>query len=91
MKNFDDRLTKSAQNLAFEDNRRMHVPSNPLGKKASYWGWVATPAAAVVGIVLGMSLNSIVNEDSSVQFVQSKWFDQFTTLCISPKLWRRKG
>ena len=71
MKNFEDRLTKSAQNLAFEDNRRMHVPSNPLGKKASYWGWVATPAAAVVGIVLGMSLNSIVNEDSSVQFVQT--------------------
>ena len=71
MKNFEDRLTKSAQNLAFEDNRRMHVPSNPLGKKASYWGWVATPAAAVVGIVLGMSLNSIVNEDSSVQLVQT--------------------
>lgn len=71
MKNFEDRLTKSAQNLAFEDNRRMHVPSNPLSKKASYWGWVATPAAAVVGIVLGMSLNSIVNEDSSVQFVQT--------------------
>lgn len=71
MKNFEDKLTKSAQNLAFEDNRKMHVPSNPLSKKASYWGWVATPAAAVVGIVLGMSLNSLVNDESSVQFVQT--------------------
>lgn len=71
MKNFENRLTKSAQNLAFEDNRKMRVPKNPLSQKSSYWGWVATPAAAVVGIVLGMSLNSIVNEDPSVQFVQT--------------------
>lgn len=71
MKNFEDKLSESAQRLAFEDNKNLHLPSNPLGQKASYWGWVATPAAAVAGIVLGISLNSIVSEESAVQFVQT--------------------
>ena len=53
MTNFEDKLTKSAQNLAFEDNKNLHVPTNPLGQKASYWGWVATPAAAVAGTYPG--------------------------------------
>lgn len=28
-----------------------------MQQKRAYWGWVATPAAAVVGIVFGMSLH----------------------------------
>ena len=71
MKNFEDKLSESAQRLAYEDNKNLRVPQNPLGQKPSHWGWVATPAAAVVGIVLGISLHSIVNKDSSVQFVQT--------------------
>ena len=71
MKNFEDKLSESAQGLAHEDNKRLRVPQNPLGGKYSYWGWVATPAAAVAGIVLGMSLNSIVGDGSDVQLVQT--------------------
>lgn len=71
MTNFENKLGKSAKRLAHEDNKRLRVPQNPLGGKSSYWGWVATPAAAVAGIVLGMSLNSIVSNGSSVQLVQT--------------------
>lgn len=71
MKNFEDKLSGSAQRLASEDNKNLRVPQNPLGQKPSYWGWVATPAAAVAGIVLGMSVNSIVDDGSTVQLVQT--------------------
>ena len=71
MKNFEDKLSESAQRIASEDNKNLRVPQNPLGQKASYWGWVATPAAAVAGIVLGMSMNSIVGDGSTVQLVQT--------------------
>ena len=71
MKNFEDKLSESAQRLASEDNKNLRVPQNPLGQKASYWGWVASPAAAVAGIVLGMSVNSIVGDGSDVQLVQT--------------------
>ena len=71
MKNFEDKLSESAQRLAYEDNKNLRVPQNPLGQKPSYWGWVATPAAAVAGIVLGMSVNSIVDDGSDVQLVQT--------------------
>ena len=71
MKNFEDKLSESAQRIASEDNKNLRVPQNPLGQKAFYWGWVATPAAAVAGIVLGMSVNSIVDDGSDVQLVQT--------------------
>ena len=71
MKNFEDKLSESAQRLAYEDNKNLRVPQNPLGQKPSYWGWVASPAAAVAGIVLGMSMNSIVDDGSDVQLVQT--------------------
>ena len=71
MKNFEDKLSESAQRLAYEDHKNLRVPQNPLGQKPSYWGWVASPAAAVAGIVLGMSMNSIVGVGSDVQLVQT--------------------
>ena len=71
MKNFEDKLSESAQRLAYKDNQKLRVPQNPLGQKPSYWGWVASPAAAVAGIVLGMSMNSIVDDGSDVQLVQT--------------------
>ena len=70
MKTFEDKLHASAQRLVAKDNRRMHVPQNPLLQKKAYWGWVATPAAAVVGIVLGLSMHSFMNNESDVRYVQ---------------------
>ena len=57
MKQFEDKLQASAQRLARQEDRNLHVPKNPMQQKRAYWGWVATPAAAVVGIVFGMSLH----------------------------------
>lgn len=57
MKRFEDKLQTSAQRLARQVDKKLHVPQNPMQQKRAYWGWVATPAAAVVGIVFGMSLH----------------------------------
>jgi hypothetical protein len=57
MKQFEDRLQTSAQRLARQEDNNLRVPQNPMQQKHAYWGWVATPAAAVVGIVFGMSLH----------------------------------
>ena len=58
---FEDKLQASAQRLARQENRNLHVPGNPLKQKRTYWGWVATPAAAVIGLVFGMSLQLFID------------------------------
>lgn len=68
---FEDKLRESAQRLAARDNQRLHVPDSPLAQKRSYWGWVATPAAAVAGIVLGMSMNLFLAGEPEVRIVEN--------------------
>ena len=53
---FEDRLRDSAKRIMEEENCRLVVPKNPRGKNKLNWGWIATPAAAVAGILFGMSL-----------------------------------
>lgn len=74
---FEDKLRESAQRLATRDNQRLHVPDSPLAQKRSYWGWVATPAAAVAGIVLGMSMNLFLAGETEVRIVENT-----DTVCI---------
>lgn len=74
---FEDKLRESAQRLATRDNQRLHVPDGPLAKKRTYWGWVATPAAAVAGIVLGMSMNLFLAGEPEVRIVENT-----DTVCI---------
>ena len=71
MKTFEDKLHASARRLAEQDNRRIHVPQNPLMQKKTYWGWVATPAAAIVGIVFGLSIHTFMNIEPDVRYVQT--------------------
>lgn len=54
---FEDKLQASARRLAQQENQGLHVPQNPMQQKRTYWGWVAAPAAAVIGLVMGMSLH----------------------------------
>ena len=70
MKTFEDKLHASAQRLVAQDNRRMHVPQNPLSQKKAYWGWVATPAAAIAGIVFGLSMHTFMNNEPDIRYVQ---------------------
>lgn len=74
---FEDKLRESAQRLAARDNQRLHVPDSPLAQKRSYWGWAATPAAAVAGIVLGMSMNLFLAGEPEVRIVENT-----DTVCI---------
>lgn len=52
---FEDRIHQSARRLSAKQNADLRVPANPRKSNATYWGWVATPAAAIVGIALGLS------------------------------------
>ena len=59
---FEDRLRDSAKRMMEEENGRLVVPKNPRGlRKTTHWGWIATPAAAVVGVLFGMSLPMMNN------------------------------
>ena len=69
MNTFEDKLHKSAQRIVSQDNRQMHVPQNPVRQKATYWGWVATPAAAVAGIVLGLSAHLAIDKEPEIRYV----------------------
>ena len=70
MTTFEDKLQASAQRLTTQDNKHMHVPQNPLRQKRTYWGWVATPAAAVIGLVFGMSLDLLSTDEPVIQYAQ---------------------
>ena len=74
---FEDKLRESAQRLASRDNQALHVPDSPLAQKRSYWGWAATPAAAVAGIVLGMSMNLFLAGEPEIRIVENT-----DTVCI---------
>ena len=74
---FEERLSESAQRLAARDNKTLHVPANPLAQRRSYWGWVAAPAAAVAGIVLGLSMSYIAQDKPEIRYVENT-----DTICI---------
>ena len=68
---FEDKLHASAQRIAEQENKSLHVPQNPMQQKRTYWGWVATPAAAVVGLIFGMSLPLFMRSETTSQLAQS--------------------
>jgi hypothetical protein len=68
---FEDKLQASAQRLAEQENKGLHVPQNPMQQKRTYWGWIATPAAAMVGIIFGMTLPLFMRSEPTNQLAQS--------------------
>ena len=68
---FEDKLHASAQRLAKQENKGLHVPQNPMQQKRTYWGWVATPAAAVVGLIFGMSLPLFMQSEPNTPLAQT--------------------
>ena len=62
---FEDRLRDSAKRLKEKENSRLVVPKNPRDKRKLNWGWIATPAAAVVGVLFGMSLPMTNNTENT--------------------------
>ena len=67
---FEDRLRDSAKRIMEEENSQLVVPKNPRGKSKLNWGWIATPAAAVVGILFGMSLPMTNSQENTGMMAQ---------------------
>ena len=67
---FEDRLRDSAKRLMEEENGRLVVPKNPRNNSKLNWGWIATPAAAVVGVLFGMSLPMMNNQENTSMMAQ---------------------
>lgn len=56
MADFDKILRESSRRIAGRQNAGLHLPNNPILPKRIYWGWITTPAASVIGILLGIYL-----------------------------------
>ena len=69
MSNFEDKLQSSASRLRKSDNKQLSVPRSPLAPQRTYWGWIATPVAAVIGVVLGLSLPLLVSQAEDTPLV----------------------
>lgn len=59
---FEDQLTASARRLRKAQDAELHVASMPHAvlehsPRRLYWGWIATPAAAVIGLLIGLFIH----------------------------------
>ena len=65
---FEDQLTASARRLRRQSEKSLSTPETlsvtraqeamPLPpKRTRYWGWIATPAAAAVGLLIGLLIH----------------------------------
>lgn len=69
MNTFEDKLQASARRLKAQDDKRLHVPQNPLKQRRTYWGWIATPAAAVAGLIFGLSVPTFIDKEAEIKYV----------------------
>ena len=68
--NLTDILRESAQRTAKKENAQLHVPHNPMTARRTYWGWIAAPVAAVIGVIVGLSLPLLMGGNTpEVQYV----------------------
>ena len=65
---FEDQLTASARRLRRQSEKSLSAPETPSTTRATeatpippkrtrYWGWIATPAAAAVGLLIGLFIH----------------------------------
>jgi len=65
---FEDQLTASARRLRGQSEKSLSTPETlsvtrapeamPIPRKRTrYWGWIATPAAAAVGLLIGLFIH----------------------------------
>ena len=70
MKHFEEQVSQAAARLRNEENSRLRVPRNPRRSGGVSWGWVATPVAAVAGLLWGVELGRMSGESSLQQVSQ---------------------
>ena len=58
-KTFDSQLAASARRMRKQSESNLSVPETIVipQKHTRYWGWIATPAAAAVGLLIGLFIH----------------------------------
>ena len=56
---FESQLSASARRLRKQSEKNISIPATMVvpHKHTRYWGWIATPAAAVVGLLIGLFIH----------------------------------
>ena len=56
---FEDQLTASARRMRKLSESNLSIPETIVipQKHTRYWGWIATPAAAVAGLLIGLFIH----------------------------------
>ena len=56
---FEDQLTASARRLRKLSESNLSVPETIAisQKRTRYWGWIATPTAAAIGLLVGLFIH----------------------------------
>ena len=60
---FEDQLTASARRLREVQDAKLHVAASPeithspTHLRSQYWGWITTPIAAAIGLLIGLFIN----------------------------------
>ena len=58
-KTFESQLSASARRMREQSESNLSVPETIVipQKNTRYWGWIATPAAAAVGLLIGLFIH----------------------------------
>lgn len=58
-KTFESQLSASARRMRKQSESHLSVPETIVipQKRTRYWGWIATPAAAAVGLLIGLFIH----------------------------------
>ena len=58
-KTFESQLSASARRLRKQSEKNISTPATMVvpQKHTRYWGWIATPAAAAVGLLIGLFIH----------------------------------
>ena len=58
-KTFESQLSASARRMRKQSESNLSVPETIVipQKHTRYWGWIATPAAAAVGLLIGLFIH----------------------------------
>ena len=56
---FESQLSASARRLRKQSEKNISIPATMVvpHKHTRYWGWIATPAAAAVGLLIGLFIH----------------------------------
>ena len=58
-KTFESQLSASARRMRKQSESNLSVPETIVipQKRTRYWGWIATPTAAAVGLLIGLFIH----------------------------------